>query len=76
MMEANSIALTNASGLRPCSAAADSLMRTTDAAPTVKGLELPAVSVPVGPGSNTGGGLASFSILVVGRTIVSPVVPS
>ena len=39
-------------------------MSNTAAAPSVSGLELPAVSVPVGLRSNTGESLASFAIEV------------
>ena len=60
----------NASGSIPSRAARASDIRTTAAAPSVSGEELPAVTVPYRR-SNTGGSAASASMVVSRRSRLS-----
>ena len=60
---------------RSCAAAHSSLASSTVEAPSVSGVELPAVIVAVGPEPKTGRSVASFSSEESGRRVSSRVRP-
>ena len=60
---------------RPRARAHSSEASSTAAAPSVRGVLLPAVMVPPLPGSNTGFSLPSFSRVVSRRRLLSSLTP-